>query len=109
MLFDGKPEAAEQVKVGAGAAQGQSRQMALAPPGDPARRGRRREPNRRVLATLGRFGVRTDGAVVFDFGPWHSAVASRRNDDGTTSFISIDPTVDGFDFVVGARNGKRTR
>jgi hypothetical protein len=48
------------------------------------------------------------GATVFDFGPWHSAVASRRNDDGTTSFISIDPTVDGFDFVVGAKDGKRT-
>ena len=57
---------------------------------------------------LGRFRVRTqDGATVFDFGPWHSAVASRRNDDGTTSFISIDPTVDGFDFVVGAKDGKR--
>jgi hypothetical protein len=47
-------------------------------------------------------------ATVFDFGPWHSAVAWRRNDDGTTSFISIDPTVDGFNFVVGAKDGKRT-
>ena len=45
--------------------------------------------------------------TVFDFGPWRSAVASRRNDDGTTSFISIDPTVDGFNFVVGPKDGKR--
>jgi hypothetical protein len=48
-----------------------------------------------------------DGATIFDFGKWHSAVASRKNDDGTTSFISIDPTVNGFNFVVGERDGKR--
>jgi hypothetical protein len=39
---------------------------------------------------------------------WRSAVASRRSDDGTMSFVTIDPTVDGFDFVVGVRAGKRT-
>jgi hypothetical protein len=42
----------------------------------------------------------------FDFGKWHSLVASRINDDGTTSFITIDPAVDGFNFV-GERDGKR--
>ena len=41
-----------------------------------------------------------DGATIFGFGRWHSSVASRRNDDGTTSFISIDPTVDGFNVAV---------
>jgi hypothetical protein len=46
-------------------------------------------------------------ATIFDFGGWHSSVASRKNDDGTTSFISIDPAVDGFNFVVGERDGKR--
>jgi len=57
---------------------------------------------------LGAFRVRIeDGATIFDFGKWHSSVASRKNDDGTTSFISIDPTVNGFNFVVGARDGKR--
>ena len=30
------------------------------------------------------------------------------NDDGTTSFISIDPTVEGFEFVVAERDGKNT-
>jgi hypothetical protein len=34
-------------------------------------------------------------------------VASRKNDDGTTSFITIDPGTDGFEFVVGERAGKR--
>jgi len=34
-------------------------------------------------------------------------VASRKNDDGTISFITIDPTDDGFEFVMGQRGGKR--
>ena len=108
VLFDGRPEAAEQVKVGAvqrKADRAKWRERLVIPPAAD-------EASKLAAAyqndALGRFGVRAqDGATVFDFGPWHSAVASRRNDDGTTSFITIDPTVDGFDFVVGARDGKR--
>ena len=46
-------------------------------------------------------------ATVFDVGEWKSAVASRRNDDGTMSFITIDPTLAGFEFVVADKDGKR--
>jgi hypothetical protein len=57
---------------------------------------------------LGALAVRAqDGATIFDFGKWHSSVASRRNDDGTTSFISIDPTADGFNFAVEELDGSR--
>jgi hypothetical protein len=52
-------------------------------------------------------GLNKDGATTFDFGEWKSKVASRKNDDGTISFISIDPTNEGFEFVVGERGGKR--
>ncbi len=45
--------------------------------------------------------------TTFDFGEWKSTVASRKNDDGTISFITIDPTHDGFEFVVAERAGKR--
>jgi hypothetical protein len=48
-----------------------------------------------------------DGVSTFDLGEWKSTVASRKNDDGTTSFITIDPGNDGFEFVVGERAGKR--
>jgi hypothetical protein len=48
-----------------------------------------------------------NGATTFDLGEWKSKVASRKNDDGTTSFITIDPGTDGFEFVVGERGGKR--
>jgi len=108
VLFDAKPEAAETVKVGAAqhkADDAKWRERLVVPPAaDDASKLAAAYQNE----ALGRFWVRTqDGATVFDFGPWHSAVASRHNDDGTTSFISIDPTVDGFDFVVGAKDGKR--
>jgi CubicO group peptidase (beta-lactamase class C family) len=57
---------------------------------------------------LGQLNVLTsDGATTFDFGVWKSAVASRKNDDGTISLITIDPTNDGFEFVVGERADKR--
>jgi CubicO group peptidase (beta-lactamase class C family) len=57
---------------------------------------------------LGDIDVLTKGGVTtFDFGEWKSTVASRKNDDGTVSFITIDPTNGGFEFVVGERSGKR--
>jgi len=42
----------------------------------------------------------SNGSTVFDLGEWKSAVASRKNDDGTVSFRTIDPGVSGFEFVV---------
>ena len=57
---------------------------------------------------LGGIDVLTkDGITTFDFGEWKSRMASRKNDDGTVSFITIDPTNSGFEFVVGEHSGKR--
>jgi CubicO group peptidase (beta-lactamase class C family) len=42
----------------------------------------------------------SNGSTVFDLGEWKSAVASRKNDDGTVSFRTIDPGLGGFEFVV---------
>jgi CubicO group peptidase (beta-lactamase class C family) len=57
---------------------------------------------------LGELSVLTqDGVTTFDVGEWKSTVASRKNDDGSISFITIDPGTDGFEFVVGERGGKR--
>ncbi len=59
-------------------------------------------------SALGDLKVERDGAnTVFAFSGWKSAVASRKNDDGTLSFITIDPTRSGFEFVRADRNGKR--
>jgi hypothetical protein len=59
-------------------------------------------------AQLGQISVlNIDGATTFDFGVWKSTVASRKNDDGTISLITIDPTNRGFEFVLGERADKR--
>jgi len=59
---------------------------------------------------LGIFRVRVeDGTTIFDFGKWHGAVASRKNDDGTISLISIDPTVDGFQISWSANETEKAR
>jgi CubicO group peptidase (beta-lactamase class C family) len=108
VLFDGKPEAAEQAKVGREqrlANLAKWRERLVVPP-VPAEAGKL--AGSYASPALGTLKVRKqDGATIFDFGTWSSAVASRRNDDGTTSFVTIDPTVDGFTFVVGERDGKR--
>jgi hypothetical protein len=51
-----------------------------------------------------------EGVTTFDFGEWRSKVASPKNDDGSISFITIDPGVgaeDAFEFVAEERGGKR--
>jgi hypothetical protein len=59
--------------------------------------------------SLGAIVVKRVGAVTrFDFGEWGSEVASRVNDDGTSSFVTISPGPVGFDFVVGNEQNKRT-
>jgi len=108
VLFDGKPEAVEQLKVGVAqrAANIAKNRERLVVPADAAEAGKLADSY--VSPELGALRIRTqDGATIFDFGNWRSAAASRRNDDGTTSFVFIDPTIGGFNFVVGERDGKR--
>ena len=45
--------------------------------------------------------------VLLDTGEWKSPFASRKNDDGTLSLLTIDPSVAGFEFVVADKDGKR--
>jgi hypothetical protein len=108
VVFDGKPEAVADVDARAAshkASLAKDRER-LVVPADGAEVAK--------LAThysssaLGDLTVLRQGAAtVFDFGEWKSTVASRKNDDGTISFITIDPAVGGFEFVVGERGGKR--
>ena len=54
-------------------------------------------------AALGNIDVSmSDGKTYFDFGEWKSEVATKKNPDGTTSFMTIRPGVVGFEFVVGS-------
>ena len=109
VLFDGKPEAvgnvdAAAVNFKAEIAKDRERLVVPASPDLVAKLARSYSSS-----SLGDLAVVTDsGATTFDFGEWKSKVASRKNDDGTVSFITIDPTNMGFEFVVADRSGKRT-
>jgi CubicO group peptidase (beta-lactamase class C family) len=108
VLFDGKPEAETALKVAAAqrkAAIAKERER-LVVPADPAAVAKL--ASRYASDALGEVRVLKEGnATVFDVGEWKSAVASRKNDDGTISFITIDPTLAGFEFVVADKDGKR--
>lgn len=59
-------------------------------------------------ASLGELAVgRSESSTTFDFGEWKSEVGSRKNPDGTVSFITIAPGEIGSEFVVGS-GSKRT-
>ena len=56
---------------------------------------------------LGEIAVSQSGAsTIFDFSEWKSEVASRKNPDGTISFITIVPGEMGFEFVVGSGSSR---
>jgi len=107
-LFDGSPEADETLKVAAEqrkAAIAKERQR-LAVPADPAAVAKLAA--RYESPALGELTVVKQGtATIFDVGEWRSTVASRKNDDGTISFITIEPGNVGFDFVVADKDGMR--
>ncbi len=107
VLFDGRPEADALLQ-----ANGQQYFSTLAAerkrltiPADPKESAKlaRHYAN----ASLGEIAVSTDGpATVFDFGEWKSEMASRKNPDGTISFVTTVPGLVGFEFVVGSGPGR---
>jgi len=108
VIFDGKPEAAGDVASEAAnykANLAKERERLVVPADSTIVRGVAPGYSN---AQLGQISVlNSGGGTTFDFGVWKSAVASRKNDDGTISLITIDPTNRGFEFVVGERAGKR--
>src|SRR5437870_765745 len=64
--------------------------------------------NTTPIRHLGEIAVSRSGTrTMFDFGEWKSEVASRKNPDGTISFITVAPGVGGAEFTV-ASGSKRT-
>src|SRR5664279_258344 len=108
VLFDGRPEADAQLNADAKSfyATLAAERKLLTIPADPKESAQlaRHYTN----ASLGEIAVSKSGdSTIFDFGEWKSEVASRKNPDGTISFITIVPGVTGSEFVVGS-GPKRT-
>ena len=102
VLFDGHPEADADL---AAAAKTSFEQIAaerklLVVPADAQEAGKLAA--RYANDALGAIAVsRTGSVTTFDFGEWKSDVASRRNPDGSVSFLTIAPGIAGLEFVVG--------
>lgn len=108
VLFDGKPEAV--VDVDAAAKRFKERivveRKRLDVPA--ATDAVAKLAGRYINDQLGEIRVIPRGkAAWFDFGTWESEVASRRNNDGTLSFVTISPGEDGFEFVVSDVDGRQ--
>jgi len=108
VLYDGKPEAA--ADLAASAAQidaGLAKERPyLTLPADASLAGKLAAHY--TNSSLGSITVTRDGGhVTFDFGSWKSEVASRKNDDGTISFVTTDAGEGGFSFVVADKGGTK--
>ncbi|MGQ0715624.1 MAG: serine hydrolase domain-containing protein [Gemmatimonadaceae bacterium] len=107
VLFDGRDEADADVASAAKSyyAQFAANRKLLTAPADPAESSKLAD--RYHNDVLGDIHVRRDGGrTVFDFGEFRSEVASRKNPDGSISFLTITPGILGFEFVV-SEEGKR--
>ncbi|WP_394851002.1 serine hydrolase domain-containing protein [Pendulispora rubella] len=108
VLFDGKPEADEDLATYAKNRKdhiAKERMRLVVPAAEDAVTALAK---RYVSPVLGEISVERKGrTTIFDFGEWKSTVASRKNDDGSISFFTIDAGVDNDELVVAQRDGKR--
>jgi len=108
ILYDGKPEAAGDVAAQAArikAEIAEQRTHLVIPAAPDVMKGLAAHYTNPELGFI-KIGHDKDG-VLMDFGSWNSHAATRKNDDGTISLYTIDPAVDGFEFVIGTKAGKR--
>ncbi|MFK2915652.1 beta-lactamase family protein [Dyella koreensis] len=108
VLFDGKPLAQGDIDAGVKRLKQQivAERKRLVVPADAGEASKL--AGRYQNAALGTIQVDKNGtATLFNFGAWGSDVASRKNDDGSLSFVTISPGVDGFEFVVAGTPARR--
>ena len=108
VLFDGNPEAADNLNAQAKQLKDAiaAERKRLTVPADPAQAAKLARQYR--SEELGTIAVsKKDKSTWFDFGGWKSEVATRKNDDGTLSYMTISPGVDGFEFVVADASGTK--
>jgi CubicO group peptidase (beta-lactamase class C family) len=102
VLFDGNAEADGQIAANAKTFFDElaAERKLMTVPADPAEAGKLAASY--ANPALGTIVVSRKGAATtFDFGEWSSEMASRKNPDGTISFLTIVPGFSGLEFVVG--------
>lgn len=105
ILYDAHPEAAANTKIQAAALRGEYSEtfskLQLAPdPATVAKLARRYES-----PELGHIDVKTEGGrLIFNFGSFSSRMATKINEDGTISFVMVDPGTTDLSFVAQAHD-----
>lgn len=106
VLYDGVPQAQSDVESAAAMRLGKLRQRRaeLTTPPDALHLKREyRSPE------LGRLIVRAAGGRrIFHFTGWESEVASKRNSDGTTSYVTVAPASGGYEFATDSGPGNQS-
>jgi CubicO group peptidase (beta-lactamase class C family) len=107
ILFDGRPEADGQLAADAKSyyAELAAERKLLVVPADASQSAKLAKHYSN--AALGNIDVSiSEGKTYFDFGEWKSEVATKKNPDGTISFVTMVPGMQGFEFVVGSGTKK---
>jgi hypothetical protein len=108
VVYDGKPEAVASIEADAlnyrtVVAKERARLTFPAPEDEASKLA-----SHYVNDQLGNIRVRKSGEqTIFVLDGGESRMATRKNDDGTISFINADPPLSGFEFVKGDKDGKR--
>jgi CubicO group peptidase (beta-lactamase class C family) len=109
LLYDGKPQAVEDIRAAAGQLEAQraaERKRLIIPAAEPDVSGLAATY---ANADLGALAIVRAGDVVrIRTAAWTSEVASRHNDDGTVSLVTVDPQIAGLAFVIGDGDGGPT-
>jgi CubicO group peptidase (beta-lactamase class C family) len=103
VLFDGKPQAAADIanlkKQFDQSIEVAKKQLVIPP--DAAEVGKLAAKYKN--AALGELAVIKKGTgVVFDFGEWKTDIATKKNPDGSISFVTISPSMSGLELTAGA-------
>ena len=109
LLYDGQPEAANDVAVAAARNASELATERARVAVVPDRVAVAALAQRYASPQLGPLKVTRQGqGVAFEFRTIRSAMGTRKNDDGTLSFVSIDPTLLFFPLIVSQQAGKPT-
>ncbi len=109
VLYDGKPQAAMELATTAknNVTEVQALRKLLTVP--PSQDASAKLASSYSNPDLGHLTVERKGSsVVFGFGMWSSPVATRKNPDGSTSFMTIAPGIIGLEFAPSVKDGKPT-
>lgn len=109
VLFDAQAQASATMRAKSIAEEGAAERRLVSVPADPTESAKLAKRYRHPL--LGPLVVTSGAKTIFDFGEWRTEVGTRKNADGTVSFVMTDPgvaTLSSYYGFTAGTSGKRT-